>query len=77
MDSPFLFCLAGLILILVAAFFVTRLKLKASRKKIPDICVGAIRVTDLQGRDMLIIRKEDGSFEMLEEHIIRKQCTEK
>jgi hypothetical protein len=28
---------------------------------------GAIRVTDHLGRDMKIIRKEDGSFEMIEE----------
>ncbi len=77
MDFPILFCLAGLILIFLATFYITRLKLKASRKNIPEICLGAIRVTDQQGRDMLIVRKEDGSFEMLEEHKIRRQCTGK
>jgi hypothetical protein len=69
----FLFYLAGLVLIFIVTFHAIRQKLKASRKKIPVICPGAIRVTDQQGRDMLIVRKEDGSFEMLEEHIIRKQ----
>ncbi len=77
MDFQFFFYLAGLILIFIATFFIARLKLKASRKKIPEICMGAIRVTDQQGRDMLIVRKQDGSFEMLEEHIIRRQCTGK
>ncbi len=77
MDSYSFFYVAGLLLILVVAFYLIRLKLKASRKNVPEICLGAIRVTDQQGRDMLIVRKDDGSFEMHEEHIIRKQCVGK
>ncbi len=56
-----------------AAFILVRLRSRARINKLPEFCIGAIRVTR-EGRDMLIIRKEDGSFEMLEEEKARKQC---
>ena len=72
MDQLFYVCIAGLIAVfLAAAFIFAKLKLKTSVKRPPDYCIGAIRVTDRQGRDMLIIRKDDGSFEMHEEQKIR------
>jgi hypothetical protein len=75
MDQLFYVCIAGLIAVfLAAAFILARFKLKSSAKRPPEFCMGAIRVTDRQGRDMLIIRKDDGSFEMHEEQQIRKQC---
>ncbi len=74
MDRLFYVYIAGLIAVLgAAAFILARLKLKTNEKKPPEVYIGAIRVTDRQGRDMLIIRKEDGSFEMHEEQKIRKQ----
>lgn len=57
-----------------AVFFIFRLKTRSKQKLPPDFCMGAIRVTDRQGRDMLIIRKDDGSFEMHEEKKVRQQC---
>ncbi|MHC1729463.1 MAG: hypothetical protein AB9866_26250 [Syntrophobacteraceae bacterium] len=75
MDQFHYLYLVVLIPALVAAFFIARTKVKAKGKKAPEISIGAIRVTH-QGRDMLIIRKEDGSFEMHEEQKIRKQCVE-
>jgi hypothetical protein len=57
-----------------AAIILFKLKSRTKATTPPEFLMGAIRVTDRQGRDMLIIRKEDGSFEMHEEHKIRKQC---
>jgi hypothetical protein len=75
MDQFFYLYLIGTIAAFVAAgIMLVRLKPKTNIKKLPEFCIGAIRVTDRQGRDMLIIRKEDGSFEMLEEQKVRKQC---
>ncbi len=75
MGQFFYLCLVGIVAVFVAAAFIfARLKPKTEAKKLPEFCMGAIRVTDRQGRDMLIIRKEDGSFEMHEEQKIRKQC---
>jgi len=66
--------LIGLIAAFVAAGLIfDRLKPKSGGKQLPQSCIGAIRVTDRQGRDMLIIRKEDGSFEMHEEQKIRNR----
>lgn len=62
----------ALIIVLVALLYFTKFKAKANKKKIPELYIGAIRVTDHQGRDMLIVRKEDGSFEMVEEAKVRK-----
>jgi len=77
MDQLFFLYIAGLIAVfLVTAFIFARLKLKTNVKRPPEFCIGAIRVTDRQGRDMLIIRKDDGSFEMHEEQKIRKQCVQ-
>ncbi len=68
------FYLIGLIAAFAVAVFVLfRLKSKTKTNALPACCMGAIRVTDRQGRDMLIIRKEDGSFEMCEEKQMRKQ----
>ncbi|MGA2402446.1 MAG: hypothetical protein ABSG91_12200 [Syntrophobacteraceae bacterium] len=75
MGQFFYLCLIGTIVAFVAAAFIlARLKPKKDVKKLPEFSMGAIRVTDREGRDMLIIRKEDGSFEMHEEQKIRKQC---
>ncbi len=75
MNQFFYLYLIGAIAVFVAAVFIlARLKPKANINKLPEFCIGAIRVTDRQGRDMLIVRKEDGSFEMLEEQKVRKQC---
>ena len=74
MDRFFYFFLIGIIAVFVAAGLIfARLKPKTHVKKLPQSCIGAIRVTDRQGRDMLIIRKENGSFEMHEEQKIRNQ----
>ncbi len=73
MDYFLYFGLAALIVVLAAGFLLWS-KLRTKSVKIPDICMGAIRVTDRDGRDMLIIRKDDGTFEMHEEQKIRKQC---
>ena len=69
-------CLIGLMVAAFAAatFFLFRLKSRTKEKTPPEFLMGAIRVTDRQGRDMLIIRKDDGTFEMHEEQKIRKQC---
>lgn len=67
--------LVVLIPALIGAWFLARTRMKSKGNKVPEICIGAIRVTR-EGRDMLIIRKEDGSFEMHEEQKIRKQCVE-
>ncbi|MGA2935620.1 MAG: hypothetical protein ABSF52_00765 [Syntrophobacteraceae bacterium] len=77
MDQFLYFCLIGIIAAFVAAGLIfARLKPKTHVKKLPEFCIGAIRVTDRQGRDMLIIRKEDGTFEMHEEQKIRNQCVQ-
>ncbi|MGO9020691.1 MAG: hypothetical protein ACLQVJ_20310 [Syntrophobacteraceae bacterium] len=77
MDHFFYLYLIGVIVASVAAGLIfAGLKLKRKAKKLPQFCIGAIRVTDRQGRDMLIIPKEDGSFEMHEEQKIRKQCVQ-
>ena len=69
------FCLFLGVSILVAAFLFCIFKLRPHKAKsdVPNTCMGAIRVTH-EGRNMLIIRKDDGSFEMLEEEPLRKQC---
>ncbi len=76
MDQFLYLCLIGMIIAAFAAAAVILFKLKSRTKDKtpPEFLMGAIRVTDRQGRDMLIIRKDDGSFEMHEEHKIRKQC---
>lgn len=72
--SPYYYLFAGaLIFGAVVAIFLFRRRPKAAQKPIPSICIGAIRVTR-EGRNMLIVRKEDGSFEMLEEESVRNQC---
>lgn len=77
MDQFLYLCLSGTIAAFVAAGLIfARLKPKTNVKKLPEFCIGAIRVTDRQGRDMLIIRKEDGSFEMHKEQKIRNQCVQ-
>lgn len=72
MDVSYYLFLGAAILILAATFLVNRLRGKDDRKKIPESYFGAIRVTGHDGRDMLIVRKEDGSFEMLDEEKVRK-----
>jgi hypothetical protein len=72
MNQWLFLCFVGLLAALAAAaFFLFRLKFMTKAKTPPESCMGAIRVTR-QGRDMLIIQKEDGSFEMHEEQEIRK-----
>jgi hypothetical protein len=74
-DQFFYLFLIGIIAAFVAAGLIfARLKPKTYVNKPQEFCIGAIRVTDRQGRDMLIIRKEDGSFEMHEEQKIRNPC---
>ena len=72
MDISYYLFLGAVILVLAATFLVIRPRGKDNRKKIPDAYFGAIRVTGRDGRDMLIVRKEDGSFEMVEEEKVRK-----
>ncbi|MFZ2445520.1 MAG: hypothetical protein WAW37_04115 [Syntrophobacteraceae bacterium] len=60
------------ILAFAAAFFLTRLRARTGKKQIPETYFGAIRVTDKEGRDLLIVRKDDGSFEMIDEEKARK-----
>ncbi len=68
------FLFAGaLLLALAAAFVLPILRRQSEKKVIPNVCIGAIRVTR-EGRNMLIVRKEDGSFEMLDEEPVRRQC---
>jgi hypothetical protein len=75
MDQSLYLCIVGLMAALaVAAFILFRVMSKSKEKTPPQLLMGAIRVTDREGRDMLIIRKEDGSFEMHEEQEIRKRC---
>ncbi len=57
---------------LVITLFISRLRVKDNRKKIPESYFGAIRVTSRDGRDMLIVKKEDGSFEMVDEHSVKR-----
>lgn len=59
---------------ILAATIVLLVILRKSRRKAgrsPDgkapVYQGPIRFTDAQGRDMLIIRKEDGTFETVED----------
>jgi hypothetical protein len=69
-------CLFGLMAAAIIGsviFLLNKLKSRNTEKTPPEFLMGAIRVTDRQGRDMLIIRKDDGSFEMHEEQKIRKQ----
>ncbi len=74
MDQFSFLYLIALIPAFLAVFLLVRARSRARIRKLPGFCFGAIRVTDRQGRDMLIVRKGDGSFEMLEEEKIRKQC---
>ncbi len=74
MEIVFYLCLAVAIL-LATAFFLFKLFKKpkgGDEKKIPETYFGAIRVTDREGRNMLIVRKDDGSFDMVEEEKIKK-----
>lgn len=71
MDIALYVCLGAAIIALATTFFMTRLRVRDNRKKIPESYFGAIRVTSRDGRDMLIVRKEDGSFEMVEEDKVR------
>jgi len=73
MDLYYYLCLGGLVLAPAAAFLLSKKGRRPEEKRITNICMGAIRVTR-EGRDMLIVRKEDGSFEMIEEEPARKQC---
>jgi hypothetical protein len=75
MDVCYYLYPGALILALAAALYLSKSKsrLKAEPKQVPNICFGAIRVTR-HGRNMLIIRKEDGSFEMVEEESARREC---
>jgi len=77
MEVWLLICLIILLLLLCAGylFFRSKMKRAETHSHDSDPCMGAIRVTDCEGRDMLIIRKDDGSFEMHEEHSFRKQRT--
>jgi hypothetical protein len=75
MDQSIFLCIIGLIVALAgAAIILFKIKSKMKEKTPPEFLMGAIRVTGRDGRDMLIIRKEDGSFEMHEEQKIRKRC---
>jgi len=69
------YCLfaGAFVMALAAGFLLFSLRRKAEKKIIPNVCIGAIRVTR-EGRNMLIVRKEDGSFEMVDEEPVRKQC---
>ncbi len=58
---------------LVTTFFITRLRVKDTRKKIPESYFGAIRVTSRDGKDMLIVKKDDGTFEMVDEQAVKRQ----
>ncbi len=70
----FSFLLIMLILAFAAAVIVVMKRRSKTRVKgLPESYKGAIRFTDGQGRDMLIVRKEDGSFEMQEERKARGQ----
>jgi len=75
MEIVFYLCLAVAIL-LAAALFLFKLFKKPKggeeMKKIPESYFGAIRVTDREGRNMLIVRKDDGSFDMVEEEKVKK-----
>ncbi len=73
MDIYFYLLPGVFIMAFAAVWYLTYIK-RANKKKIPEICMGAIRVTDRSGRDMVIVRKDDGTFEMMEEEKIRKQC---
>jgi len=74
MDLSYLLYFSAAVLVLTGAYFVTRTRAttKDERKKIPETYFGAIRVTDQQGRNMLIVPKEDGSFEMVEEEKVKQ-----
>lgn len=67
-------CTGVPVIALAVGFFVSRRKHKEAKKAVANICFGAVRVTR-GGRNMLIVRKEDGSFEMLEEEQARKGHT--
>ncbi|MEN6441798.1 MAG: hypothetical protein ABFD97_24815 [Syntrophobacter sp.] len=72
MEIAYYFCLAVVVLLLVAIFLFKKSKGGEEKKKIPETYFGAIRVTDREGRDMLIVRKGDGSFDMVEEEKVKK-----
>jgi hypothetical protein len=71
--SLYYYVFPGALIFALAAFFLSRRRRKPEKNPAPNICIGAIRVTR-EGRNMLIVRKEDGSFEMLEEESVRKKC---
>ena len=55
MDQFFYLCLIGIIAAFVAAGLIfARLKPKTGGKKLPQSCIGAIRVTDRQGQKLSI-----------------------
>ncbi|MCE5333511.1 MAG: hypothetical protein LLG06_02880 [Desulfobacteraceae bacterium] len=67
---------AALLVALGAGYWFFRSRMKATKEihsHESEPWMGAIRVTDRNGRDMLIVRKDDGSFEMHEEQTFRKQ----
>ena len=72
MDLYCYLSLGALLPALAAAFYLSGRRRKTEKNQIPDICMGAIRVTR-DGRNMLIVRKEDGSFEMIEEQPSRNR----
>ncbi len=57
---------------LTACLIISRLRTRKEKKGIPGEYNGAIRVTQ-QGRDMLIVRSDDGSFKMIEEEKVRSR----
>ncbi|MEM5787201.1 MAG: hypothetical protein AAGU11_07765 [Syntrophobacteraceae bacterium] len=72
MDATYYLYLGAAVIALAAAFYFIRPRTKDERKQIPETYFGAVRVTNQQGKDMLIVRKDDGSFEMVEEEKVRR-----
>lgn len=73
MEIPhYVYYLAVAVLLSAAVVFILRKPKAREEKKIPETYFGAIRVTDREGRDMLIVRKDDGSFDMVEEEKIKR-----
>lgn len=54
-------------------YLVNRKKSGGKKNSVPEIRMGAIRVTGRDGRNMVIVRKDDGTFEMSEEVKAQKQ----
>ena len=69
--ASFLF-LGAAIAALLAVLLIAGLRTRNEKKRIPGEYNGAIRFTR-QGRDMLIVRREDGSFQTIEEEKVRKR----